>query len=271
MKTPSVLLALFLFAPVLPAAGQNPAVECRWTDNPIVAGETPIRAAHLQEIRDCLDRILAALPGQPPVEPGNRAPQAVGVLPSLRIEAGAAPEVVDVGQSFRDPDGDVLTYSAASSDRRIAGVSVSGRRLAIRPVSEGSAVMTVTAADPGGLTAVQTFTVTVDAPAVTAFTVSNIRRWQREGQPDWLFVDVLWNQRIEYWEIELRFEHPDGFTRCFDRARNVLPGEFREFYTTPTSCGFSQQWHRVHITPAVDYSCEGCGTFERLSLPVRVR
>ena len=103
MKTPSVLLALFLFAPVLPAAGQNSAVECRWTDNPIIAGETPIRAVHLQEIRDCLDRILAALPGQPPVEPGNRAPQAVGVLPPLRLEAGAAPEVVDVGQSFRDP------------------------------------------------------------------------------------------------------------------------------------------------------------------------
>ena len=129
--------------------------------------------------------------------------------------------------------------------------------------------MTVTAADPGGLTAVQTFTVMVDTPAVTAFTVSNIRRFQRQGRPDWLIIDVLWNQRIDYWEIELRFEHPDGFTRCFKRARNVLPGEFEEFDTTPTSCGFSQQWHRVHITPAVDYSCEGCGTFERLFLPVR--
>ena len=270
MKTPSVLLALFLFAPVLPAAGQNSAVECRWTDNPIIAGETPIRAVHLQEIRDCLDRILAALPGQPPVEPGNRAPQAVGVLPPLRIEAGAAPEVVDVGQSFRDPNGDVLTYSAASSDWRVAGVSVSGRRLTIRPVTEGSAVMTVTAADPGGLTAVQTFTVMVDTPAVTAFTVSNIRRFQRQGRPDWAHhrrplesADRLLGDRTS------DFEHPDGFTRCFKRARNVLPGEFEEFDTTPTSCGFSQQWHRVHITPAVDYSCEGCGTFERLFLPVR--
>ncbi len=272
MKTPSVLLTLFLFAPVLPAAGQNSVVECRWTDNPIVAGETPIRAVHLQEIRDCLDRILAALPGQPPVEPGNRAPQAVGVLPPLRVEAGAAPEVVDVGQSFRDPDGDVLTYSAASSDSRIAGVSVSGRRLTIRPVIEGSAVMTVTAADPGGLTAVQTFTVTVDAPATVAFTVSNIRRRQTaHSTSDWVYVDVLWNQRIDYWEIELRFEHPDGFTRCFERARNVLPGEFEEFSTSPEACGFRQQWYRVHITPVVDYSCEGCGTFERLALPVWVR
>ena len=252
---------------MLPAAGQTQAVECSWTDDPIRPGETPIRAVHLQEIRDCLNRILATLPGVPPVDPENRAPQTAGVLPPLRLEAGAAPQVVDVGQSFRDPDGDVLAYSVASSDWRVAGVSVSGRRLTIRPVSEGSAVMTVTAADPGGLTAVQTFTVTVDAPAAIAFTVSNIRRREDSEQLDWLFVDVLWNQRIDYWEIELRFEHPDGFTRCFHRARNVLPGQFEEFSTTPVSCGFRQQWYRVHITPAVDYSCEGCGTFERLSLP----
>jgi len=61
--------------------------------------------------------------------------------------------VVDVGQFYHDPDGDVLAYAAASSDWRVAGVSVSGRRLTIRPVSEGSAVVTLTAADRGGLTA----------------------------------------------------------------------------------------------------------------------
>ena len=45
-----------IIAGVVPAGAQ---VTCSWTDNPIVAGETPIKAAHINEIRACIDRILA--------------------------------------------------------------------------------------------------------------------------------------------------------------------------------------------------------------------
>ena len=45
-----------IVAGVVPAEAQ---VTCSWTDNPIVAGETPIKAAHINDIRACIDRILA--------------------------------------------------------------------------------------------------------------------------------------------------------------------------------------------------------------------
>ena len=45
-----------IVAGVVPAEAQ---VTCLWTDNPLVAGETPIKAAHINEIRACIDRILA--------------------------------------------------------------------------------------------------------------------------------------------------------------------------------------------------------------------
>ena len=53
-------------------AGVGPAeaqVICTWTDNPLVAGETPIRAAHINEIRACIDRILAGGETLPPPPP----------------------------------------------------------------------------------------------------------------------------------------------------------------------------------------------------------
>ena len=42
---------------------------CTWTDNPIVAGQTPIKAQHLNEIRTCLDAVLANWPVGPPPPP----------------------------------------------------------------------------------------------------------------------------------------------------------------------------------------------------------
>ena len=53
-----------------PATAQAP-VSCSWTDNPIVAGGTLIKAQHLNEIRSCLDSILANWPavGLPPPPP----------------------------------------------------------------------------------------------------------------------------------------------------------------------------------------------------------
>ena len=46
-----------IVAVVVPAEAQ---VTCSWTDNPLVAGETPIKAVHINEIRACIDRILAS-------------------------------------------------------------------------------------------------------------------------------------------------------------------------------------------------------------------
>ncbi len=94
---------------------------------------------------------------------GNRPPAAVGALPPVTLGMGGAPVRVDVDGAFRDPDGDALTYGAASSAPAVASVAVSGSSVTVTPVAAGRATVTVTATDAGGsnTTATQSFAVTV--------------------------------------------------------------------------------------------------------------
>ena len=94
---------------------------------------------------------------------GNRRPMAVGNIPDQMLTPGGSPVTLDLSTSFSDPDGDQLGLGAASSDPGVVRVVVSGSELALTPVSVGTATVTVTATDPGGLSATQTFQVTVGA------------------------------------------------------------------------------------------------------------
>ena len=95
----------------------------------------------------------------------NGAPQAVGTLEDRTLAAGDSALRMDVARAFSDPDGDALTYAATSSRETVANASAWGSTVTLTPVSEGTAAVTVTASDPGGLSAMQTFTVTVNPPA----------------------------------------------------------------------------------------------------------
>ncbi len=101
-------------------------------------------------------------PPPPPPPPANRAPVAVGSLGTMTIDVGVE-VTVNVSSNFNDPDGDALTYSAATSDAAVVSASVSGSTVAVTGVGAGTANVTVTATDPGGLTATQTLGVTVQA------------------------------------------------------------------------------------------------------------
>ena len=101
-------------------------------------------------------------PEPPPPPPANRAPVAVGSLGTLTIDVGGE-VTVNVASNFNDPDGDALTYAASTSDAAVASASVSGSTVAVTGVGAGSANITVTASDPGGLSATQTLGVTVQA------------------------------------------------------------------------------------------------------------
>ena len=98
----------------------------------------------------------------PPAPPTNRAPTASTTIADQSVEEGAqAP--VDISGAFSDPDGDALRYGAASDASSVATASVSGSDLKVIGEAPGSATITVTATDPGGLSANQTFEVTVEA------------------------------------------------------------------------------------------------------------
>ena len=93
-------------------------------------------------------------------EPANQAPTTVGTIAAQEIYAGES-ATLDASQYFSDPDGDALTYQASSSDAAAVEASVSDSTVTVRAVGRGSATVTVTASDPDGLSATQSFAVTV--------------------------------------------------------------------------------------------------------------
>ena len=90
----------------------------------------------------------------------NRAPAAAGTIPDLRVAAGDT-AWVNVGGYFTDPDGDALAYEATSSDAVVAVAIVSGDTVQVVALARGTATVTVTARDPGGLAAELAFGVEV--------------------------------------------------------------------------------------------------------------
>ncbi len=142
-------------------------------------------------------------PVDPP--PQNRAPTAVGSIGAVTVDVGAT-VTTDVASNFNDPDGDALTYSAATSDGGVATATVSGSVVSTTGVAAGSATVTITARDPGGLSATQTMAVTVNAtnsaPEVTG-TIDD----QTLNVGDSVTVDVAEN-----------FSDPDGDDLTFAAA-----------------------------------------------------
>ena len=96
----------------------------------------------------------------------NRAPAAVGELGPVTVHRGGA-VTLDAADGFSDPDSDVLSYAAVSSNEAVAAVTVSGSQVMVRGLSQGGATVTVTVSDGHGGTAEQSFEVTVPNRAPT--------------------------------------------------------------------------------------------------------
>ena len=103
-----------------------------------------------------------------PAPTPNRAPTASGSIPALTVAVGGT-ATVNVAGYFTDPDGDALTFTASSSSASTASVAVSGSVVTVTATARGVATVTVTATDSGGLSAQQSFEVTVpnQAPVAT--------------------------------------------------------------------------------------------------------
>ena len=90
----------------------------------------------------------------------NRAPVAGDSIRDMVVVVGSAVEV-NASEHFTEPDGETLAYSAISSDSGVATVSVEDGKVTVTALAGGTSGVTVTASDPGGLAATQTFHVTV--------------------------------------------------------------------------------------------------------------
>ena len=93
--------------------------------------------------------------------PPNQVPMAGAAIADQTVTAG---DMVMVASDITDADGDMLTYSASSSDDTIATASVADDGMVtITGVAAGSATITVMATDPDGASASQTIAVMVEA------------------------------------------------------------------------------------------------------------
>lgn len=133
----------------------------------------------------------------------NRPPSGKGKMPPARlIPQGTARWAL--AQYFEEPDGEVLFYSAASSNDAVASPTVNDFALGVFARAEGTATITVTATDPGGLTATQEVGVTVVEP------VRLLRDdfASKESLDDWLFTDA--NREVRDGKLRMTTSRADA-------------------------------------------------------------
>ena len=95
------------------------------------------------------------------VDRPNRPPAArAGTLPDRELALDSTLDM-DMSRAFTDPDGDPLDYAASSSAPDVVTVLAQGFRVRLTAVGAGPATVAVTATDPGGLSAAESFEVTV--------------------------------------------------------------------------------------------------------------
>ena len=95
------------------------------------------------------------------VERANQAPVAVGSIPPQTVTINFVTILEDIPSYFSDPDGDTLTITYTSSNPIVVTPDPFYDDLWLRGHVDGTATITVTARDPGGLEAFQTISVTV--------------------------------------------------------------------------------------------------------------
>ena len=91
----------------------------------------------------------------------NQAPTVEDTLDDRTFALGAAAVSIDLSSVFSDPDNNTLSYSALSSNTDRVSLSRTGSMLTLTPGAPGTAEVTVRATDPDGLSAVDSFSVSV--------------------------------------------------------------------------------------------------------------
>ena len=144
------------------------------TVTPIASGTTNVTVTASKGGNDAISQAFSVTVAEPeatPPTPVNNPPVIRTYIDDMPIQVGMS-KMLTLSKYYLDIDSLVVTYTAASSDESVAMISGPDANsvITITAVAEGSAQITVTAADPTllalGLAVPQTFDVTVSATPV---------------------------------------------------------------------------------------------------------
>ena len=154
-----------------------------------------------------------------PVAPLNRPPAAERAIPAQNLKPWDT-VTLNAALFFSDPDQQPLTFTTASSDTTIASASMADSTLTIYAAGPGTARVSVTARDPGGLAANQIVDVTVEPFSDRQIL---ILFYEATGGPNWYGREGwLSDAPLEEWlGIEV---DDDGNVTELELYRNNLAG-----------------------------------------------
>ena len=141
------------------AASSNPAVAAADADGSVVTARALSRGSATVTVAAADPDGLETTLGFDVTVPSS-APWIIAPLPDLDLDVGAE-RVLHASDYFSDPDGDALRLEAASSNQAAVEVAPSRDSIVVKGVSMGSATVAVSAVDPEGLAAQQSFDVGV--------------------------------------------------------------------------------------------------------------
>ena len=125
----------------------------------------------------------------------NRPPAVAGEIPAQTVEVGEE-RSLELGSYFTDPDGDPLSYEVEAIDATVVEAAADEGVVVLTAMTRGETTVTITAADNEGLTATQTFSVTVPNRAPVA-----------EGTVEARMIEVGEEETVD---MTPYFSDPDG-------------------------------------------------------------